>query len=180
MDQTKQWRPATISLRQYAWREAEIGTFRKWWSRCAMSAVEGRPEAVIGGRTDAIDPTETLAAGLDALTCEVPCFAMVSTWRLRRIKTATSNLDDLGNAAETGRTCATGAPYCLPFAPLICEPSRGSAVGIEWGNRGGAAGDIEDLASKLCCWGADSDVACRDLSDRGIAPERRNAECESC
>jgi len=82
-----------------------------------MSAVEGRPEAVIGGRTDGIDPTETLAAGLDALTCEVPCFAMVSTWRLKRIKTATSNLGDLGNAAETGRTCATGAPYCLPFAP---------------------------------------------------------------
>src|SRR5712672_4276088 len=116
----------------------------------------------------------------NALTCEVPCFVMVSTWRLRRIKTATSNLGDLGNAAETGRTCATGAPYCLPFAPLVCEPSRGSAVGIEWGNRGGAAGDIEDLASKLCCWRADSDVACRDLSDRGIAPERRNAECESC
>ena len=131
------------------------------------------------------DPTETLAAGLDALTCEVPCFAMVSTWRCpvprqERIKTATSNLGDLGDAAETGRTCATGAPYCLPFAPLICEPSRGSAVGIEWGNRGGAAGDIEDLARKLCCWRADSDVACRDLSDRGIAPERRNAECESC
>ena len=154
------------------------GTFRKWWSRCAMSAVEGRPEAVIGGANRRA--TETLAAGLDALTCEVPCFAMVSTWRLRRIKTATSNLGDLGNAAETGRTCATGAPYCLPFAPLICEPSRGSAVGIEWGNRGGAAGDIEDLASKLCCWRADSDVVCRDLSDRGIAPERRNAECESC
>ena len=144
------------------------------------------PEAVIGGRTDGIDPTETLAAGLDALTREDALFSdgfdMASVLFLgrRRIKTATSNLGDLGNAAETGRTCATGAPYCLPFAPLICEPSRGSAVGIEWGNRGGAAGDIEDLASKLCCWRADSDVACRDLSDRGIAPERRNAECESC
>jgi len=25
------------------------GTFRKWWSRCVMSAVGGRPEAVSGG-----------------------------------------------------------------------------------------------------------------------------------
>ena len=26
-----------------------VGTFRKWWSRCVMSAVGGRPEAVRGG-----------------------------------------------------------------------------------------------------------------------------------
>jgi hypothetical protein len=38
----------------------------------------------------------------------------------RRIKIATSNLGDLGDAAETDRTCATGAPYCLPFASSIC------------------------------------------------------------
>jgi hypothetical protein len=95
---------------------AAIGTFETCRQTPRMSVYRGRPE-VTGGQNDAIDPTETLAAGLDALTCEVPCFAMVSTWRLRRIKTATSNLGDLGNAAETGRTCATGAPYCLPFAP---------------------------------------------------------------
>src|ERR1700692_2560498 len=47
----------------------------------------------------------------------------------RRITTATSNLGDLGDAAETGRTCATGAPYCHPLASLICVPSRGH----EWG-----------------------------------------------
>ena len=133
------------------------------------------------------DPTETLAAGLDALTREDALFSdgfdMASVLFLcrRRIKTATSNLGDLGDAAAAGRTCATGAPYCLPFAPLICVPSRGSVVGIEWGNRGGAAGDIEDLASRLFCGRADRDSACRDPSDRrGIAPERRNAECESC
>jgi hypothetical protein len=45
-----------------------------------------------------------------------------------RIKTATSNLGDLGDAAGADRTCATGAPYCLPFAPLICVPSRGSTA----------------------------------------------------
>jgi hypothetical protein len=47
------------------------------------------------------------------------------------------------------------------------------------GNRGGAGGDIEDLASKLYCRRADRDFACRDSSDRGIAPERGNAECKS-
>ena len=124
-------------------------------------------------------------AGLDALTREDALFGdgfdMASVLFLgrRRIKAA-SNLGDLGDAAERGRTCATGAPYCPRFAPSICEPSRGSVVGIEWGNRGGAAVDIEDFASKLCCRRADRDFACRDLSDRGIAPERRYAECESC
>ena len=93
----------------------------------------------------------------------------------RRIKTATFNLGDL---AEADRTCATGAPYCLPFVSLICVPSRGAVVGIEWGNRGDAAGDIEDLAGELYCVRADRDFVCRDSSDRGIAPERRNAECE--
>ena len=93
----------------------------------------------------------------------------------RRIKTATSNLGDL---AETDRTCARGAPYCLPFVSLICVPSRGAVVGIEWGNRCDAAGDIEDLAGELYCVRADRDFVCRDSSDRGIAPERRNAECE--
>src|SRR5262249_12294584 len=78
------------------------------------------------------------------------------------------------------RTCATGAPHFLPFAPLIRVPNRGSVVGIEWGNRGGAAGDIEDLASRLFCRCADRDFACRDPSARGIAPERRHAECKSC
>jgi len=48
----------------------------------------------------------------------------------RRIKTATSNLGDL---AETDRTCARGAPYCLPFVSLIRVPSRGAVVGIEMG-----------------------------------------------
>ena len=95
----------------------------------------------------------------------------------RCIKAATFNLGDL---AETDRTCATGAPYCLPFVSLICVPSRGAVVGIEWGNRDDAAGDIEDLASELYCVRADRDFVCRDSSDRGIAPERRNAECESC
>ena len=95
----------------------------------------------------------------------------------RRIKSASSNLGDLG---ETDRTCATAAPNCLPFVSLICVPSRGAVVGIEWGNRGGAAGDIEDFASKLYCRRADRDFVCRESSDRGIAPERRNAECESC
>src|SRR3979411_3402904 len=93
----------------------------------------------------------------------------------RRITTATSNLGDLGDAAETGRTCATGAPHCHPLASLICVPSRGH----EWGDRGRAAGDIEDLASKLYCRRADRGFACRDSSDRGIAPERGNAECKS-
>ncbi|MDI4236978.1 hypothetical protein OZ411_29630, partial [Bradyrhizobium sp. Arg237L] len=59
--------------------------------------------------------------GLDALTREDALlgdgFDMASVLSLggRCIKTATSNLGDLGDAAETGRTCATGAPYCLPF-----------------------------------------------------------------
>jgi hypothetical protein len=43
----------------------------------------------------------------------------------RRIKTANSNLGDLGDPAEADRTCATGAPYCLPFAPLMCVPRSG-------------------------------------------------------
>ena len=94
----------------------------------------------------------------------------------RRIKTATFNLGDL---AEADRTCATGAPYCLPFVSLICVPSRGAVVGIEWGNRCGGAIEIEDLANKLRCRRADRDFVCRESSDRGIAPERRNAECES-
>jgi hypothetical protein len=47
------------------------------------------------------------------------------------------------------------------------------------GDRGRAAGDIEDLASKLYCRRADSDFACRDWSDRGTAPKHRNAECKS-
>src|ERR1700740_1594881 len=64
--------------------------------------------------------------------------------------------------------------------PLICVPSRGSVAGIEWGNRGSAAGDIENLASKLYCRRVNRDFACRDPSDRGIAAERCNAECESC
>jgi hypothetical protein len=41
----------------------------------------------------------------------------------------TSNLGDLGDAAETGRTCATSAPHCHPLASLICVPSRGH----QWG-----------------------------------------------
>jgi hypothetical protein len=51
--------------------------------------------------------------------------------------------------------------------------------GVEWGNGGDAAGDIEDLANKLCCRGAGRNFACGDSSDRGIAPERRNAQRES-
>ena len=128
-----------------------------------------------------------MAAGLDALTREDALFsdgftmASVPFLGRRRIRTATSNLGDLGDAAEADRTCATSTPYSLPFAPLICVPSWGSAVGIEWGNRDGAAGDIENLATRLFCGRADRDFACRDPSDRrGIAPERRNAECESC
>ena len=53
-----------------------------------------------------------------ALFCDGFDMASVLFLGRRRIKTATSNLGDLGDAAETGRTCATGAPYCLPFAPL--------------------------------------------------------------
>jgi len=94
--------------------------------------------------------------------------------RRRHIKTTTSNLGDLDDAAEADRACATGAPHYLPFAPLICVPSRGSAVGIEWG-RGGARGDIEHLASMLFCRRADRDFASRDSSDRDIATERGNA-----
>jgi hypothetical protein len=41
---------------------------------------------------------------------------------------------ELGSTA--GRTYATDAPCCLPLVPLICVASRGSVVGIEWGNRG--------------------------------------------
>ena len=93
----------------------------------------------------------------------------------RRITTATFNVDNLGDATETGRTCATGAPHCHPLTSLICVPSRGR----EWGDRGRAAGDIEDLANKLYCRRADSDFACRDWSDRGTAPKHRNAECKS-
>jgi hypothetical protein len=54
----------------------------------------------------AVDPTETLAAGLDALTREDALFSdgfdMASVLFLgrRRIKTATSNLGDLGDAAR--------------------------------------------------------------------------------
>ena len=51
----------------------------------------------------------------------------------RRRKTATSNLGDLGDAAKTDRTCATGAPHCVPLRPFICVPSGGSVVGIEMG-----------------------------------------------
>lgn len=47
------------------------------------------------------------------------------------------------------------------------------------GGRGRAAGDIEDLASKLYCRRADSDFACRDWSDRGTASKHRNGECKS-
>lgn len=47
------------------------------------------------------------------------------------------------------------------------------------GGRGRAAGDIEDLASKLYCRRADSDFACRDWSDRGTASKHRNAEYKS-
>ncbi|WP_212479375.1 hypothetical protein, partial [Bradyrhizobium liaoningense] len=51
----------------------------------------------------------------------------------RRITTATSNLGDLGDAAETGRTCATGAPHCHPLASLICVPICVPSRGHEWG-----------------------------------------------
>ena len=100
--------------------------------------------------------------------------------RRRRIKTVIFNLGDLGDATETDRTCAIGTPYYLPFARIICVPTWGCVVAIEWGNRGGAVGDIEDLANKLYGGRADRDFACRDSSDRRIAPERRNAKCESC
>ena len=83
-------------------------------------------------------------------------------------------------AAETDRTCATRAPHYFPFSLSICVPIRGSVVGIEWGNRGSAAGNIEDLANRLCCRGAGRNFACGDSSDRGITPERRNAKRESC
>src|ERR1700688_4127963 len=94
----------------------------------------------------------------------------------RRITTATSNLGDLVDAAETGRTCATGAPYCHPLASLICVPSRGHELG---GTAAARLATFEDLASKLYCRRADSDFACRDWSDRGTAPKHRNAECKS-
>jgi hypothetical protein len=64
-----------------------------------------------------------LAGDLNALTREDALlsdgFDMVPVLFLgrRHIKTATSSLGDLGDATEMGRTCATGAPYCLPFAP---------------------------------------------------------------
>ena len=123
-------------------------------------------------------------AGLDALTREDALFNdgrdMASVRSSAGGASRPSNLGDLGDAAETDRTCATGAPYCLPLRPLNLPAKSGSVVGIEWGDRGGAAGDIEDLASRLFCRRADRDFACRDPSDRGIAPERRNAEYESC
>jgi hypothetical protein len=85
-------------------------------------------------------------ASLDAQTREdaLSCHSC-GTWpgpvaRRRRIKTIIFNLGDLGDAAETDRACATGTPYYLPFARIICVPTWGSVVAIEWGNRGGAAG----------------------------------------
>src|SRR4030081_724297 len=89
----------------------------------------------------------------------------------RRITTATSNLGDLGVAAQTGRTCVTGAPHCHPLASLLCVQSRGH----EGGDRGRAAGDIEDLASKLYCGRADIAVARLDCSDLLTAPNHHNA-----
>lgn len=75
-------------------------------------------------------------AGLDALTHEDALFSdscanMAPALFLggRRITTATSNLGNLGDATETGRNCATGAPHCHPLTSLICVPSRGR----EWG-----------------------------------------------
>ena len=83
------------------------------------------------------------------------------------------------HAAETDRAPATGTPYYLPFVPSICMPSQGYVVEIEWGNRGSAADDIEDLAGKRFCQRADRDFACSDASLRGIRAERHNAECKS-
>ena len=124
-------------------------------------------------------------ASPDALTREdaLSCHGC-ATWSAlflgrRRIKTAISSFVDLGDAAETDRTCATGAPYYLPFARSVCVPIWGSEVAIEWGNRGGAADDIEDLANQLHCRRAERYIACRDASVRGIGAERRNTECES-
>ena len=87
------------------------------------------------------------------------------------------------HAAETDRAPATGTPYYLPFVPSICvqvgDISRGYVVEIEWGNRGSAADDIEDLAGRRLCQLADRDFACSDASLRGIRDERHNAECKS-
>ena len=94
------------------------------------------------------------------------CLAIVARYGARPVPRQEAHHDrnfqfsDLGDAAETGRTCATGAPHWYPLASLICVPGRGH----EWGDRGLAAGDIEDLASKLYCRRADSDFACRDWS----------------
>jgi len=92
----------------------------------------------------------------------------------RRITIATSNLGDLGDAAESGRTCATGAPHCHPLASLICVPSRG----YEWGAAAARLATLK-IWHKLYCRRADTDFACRDWSDRGTAPKHRNAECKS-
>jgi hypothetical protein len=81
-------------------------------------------------------------------------------------------LSILATRPETDRTCATGAPYCLPFAPLIAHQVRESVAGIEWGNRCGGAIDVEDLANKLHCWRAERNIACHDASVRRV--ERRN------
>ncbi len=69
-------------------------------------------------------------------------------------------------------------PIVSPSPPQSASKS-GSVVGIDWGNRGGAAGDIETLATRLFCRRADRGLASSDASVRVLGAKRRNTECES-
>src|ERR1700753_520552 len=68
---------------------------------------------------------------------------------------ATSNLGDLGDAAETGRNCATGVPHCHRLASLLCVPSRGH----EWGDRAAARPATLKIWQASCIAGALTSLA---------------------
>jgi hypothetical protein len=97
-----------------------------------MSAPEARADVIVSPPSSVHDPTQTLAPSVS--TWCPSCVSAGGALRLQLPIGATGQLD---------RTCAIGAPYCLPFAPLICVQRFGLAVGIGRGNGGGAGATLK-------------------------------------
>src|SRR5690242_10500894 len=89
---------------------------------------------------------------------------------------------DVGDATETDRTCATGAPYCLPFTSLICRVIRSSLVGETAAARGGRTLNIWQISCVAGALGAASLAAIQQIeaSRPGlVTPNARVAEAFS-
>jgi hypothetical protein len=78
--------------------------------------------------------------------------------------------NSLATAIEKMRAVRSSATLILP-SPLNLPFQVGDLkLELNGEPRGSAAGDFETLASKLYCRRANRDFACRDPSDRDIAP----------